>query len=31
MARGLGLGERDFGTLFDVLAGLSGLPPSPNT
>lgn len=30
MARGLGLGERDFGTLFDVLAGLSGLPPSPN-
>src|SRR6267378_7039025 len=31
MARALGLGERDFGTLFDVLAGLSGLPPSPNT
>jgi 3-hydroxyisobutyrate dehydrogenase-like beta-hydroxyacid dehydrogenase len=30
MARGLGLGERDFGTIFDVLAGLSGLPPSPN-
>jgi 3-hydroxyisobutyrate dehydrogenase-like beta-hydroxyacid dehydrogenase len=30
MARGLGLGERDFGALFDVLAGLSGLPPSPN-
>ena len=30
MARGLGLGERDFGTLFDVLAGLSGVPPSPN-
>jgi 3-hydroxyisobutyrate dehydrogenase-like beta-hydroxyacid dehydrogenase len=30
MARGLGLGERDFGTLFDVLAGLSGLPTSPN-
>jgi 3-hydroxyisobutyrate dehydrogenase-like beta-hydroxyacid dehydrogenase len=30
MARGLGLGERDFGTLFDVLAGLGGLPPSPN-
>jgi len=30
MARGLGLGARDFGTLFDVLAGLSGLPPSPN-
>jgi 3-hydroxyisobutyrate dehydrogenase-like beta-hydroxyacid dehydrogenase len=29
-ARGLGLGARDFGTLFDVLAGLSGLPPSPN-
>jgi 3-hydroxyisobutyrate dehydrogenase-like beta-hydroxyacid dehydrogenase len=31
MARGLGLHERDFGTLFDVLAGLSGLPPSPNS
>ena len=31
MARGLGLAERDFGTLFDVLAGLSGLPPSPNS
>jgi 3-hydroxyisobutyrate dehydrogenase-like beta-hydroxyacid dehydrogenase len=31
MARGLGLGERDFGALFDVLAGLSNLPPSPNT
>jgi len=30
MARGLGLGERDLGALFDVLAGLSGLPPSPN-
>jgi len=30
MARGLGLGGRDFGALFDVLAGLSGLPPSPN-
>ena len=30
MARGLGLGERDFGALFDVLASLSGLPPSPN-
>jgi 3-hydroxyisobutyrate dehydrogenase-like beta-hydroxyacid dehydrogenase len=30
MARGLGLGERDFGTVFDVLAGLSGVPPSPN-
>jgi 3-hydroxyisobutyrate dehydrogenase-like beta-hydroxyacid dehydrogenase len=30
MARGLGLAERDFGTIFDVLAGLSGLPPSPN-
>jgi len=30
MARGRGLGERDFGALFDVLAGLSGLPPSPN-
>jgi 3-hydroxyisobutyrate dehydrogenase-like beta-hydroxyacid dehydrogenase len=30
-ARAGGLGARDFGTLFDVLAGLSGLPPSPNT
>jgi 3-hydroxyisobutyrate dehydrogenase-like beta-hydroxyacid dehydrogenase len=30
MARGLGLGERDLGTLFDVLASLSALPPSPN-
>jgi 3-hydroxyisobutyrate dehydrogenase-like beta-hydroxyacid dehydrogenase len=30
MARGVGLGERDFATVFDVLAGLSGLPPSPN-
>ena len=30
MARGLGLGERDFATVFDVLAGLSGLPVSPN-
>ncbi len=30
MARGLGLGERDFGALFDVLAALSGRPPSPN-
>jgi len=30
MARGLGLGERDLGALFDVLASLSGLPPSPN-
>ena len=30
-ARAAGLGERDFGTLFDVLAGLSGLPASPNT
>lgn len=30
MARGLGLGERDFGTLFDVLASLSGLPPAPD-
>jgi 3-hydroxyisobutyrate dehydrogenase-like beta-hydroxyacid dehydrogenase len=30
MARGLGLGERDFATVFDVLAGLSGLPASPN-
>jgi 3-hydroxyisobutyrate dehydrogenase-like beta-hydroxyacid dehydrogenase len=30
MARGLGLAERDFATLFDVLAGVSGLPASPN-
>jgi len=30
MARGLGLGERDFATVFDVLAGVSGLPASPN-
>jgi 3-hydroxyisobutyrate dehydrogenase-like beta-hydroxyacid dehydrogenase len=30
MARGVGLGERDFASVFDVLAGLSGLPPSPN-
>jgi 3-hydroxyisobutyrate dehydrogenase-like beta-hydroxyacid dehydrogenase len=30
MARGTGLGERDFATVFDVLAGLSGLPASPN-
>jgi 3-hydroxyisobutyrate dehydrogenase-like beta-hydroxyacid dehydrogenase len=30
MARGLGLGERDFATIFDVLAGLSGLAASPN-
>ncbi len=30
MARGLGLGERDFGTIFDVLAGLGGLPPAPD-
>jgi 3-hydroxyisobutyrate dehydrogenase-like beta-hydroxyacid dehydrogenase len=30
MARGLGLDARDFGALFDVLASLSGLPPSPN-
>jgi 3-hydroxyisobutyrate dehydrogenase-like beta-hydroxyacid dehydrogenase len=29
-ARDLGAGERDFGSLFDVLAALSGLPPSPN-
>lgn len=29
-ARGLGLGARDFATVFDVLAGLSGLPASPN-
>ena len=30
MARGAGLGARDFATVFDLLAGLSGLPPSPN-
>ena len=30
MARGVGLGERDFATVFDVLAGLSGLPASPD-
>ena len=30
MARGLGLGQRDFATVFDVLAGLSGLAPSPD-
>jgi 3-hydroxyisobutyrate dehydrogenase-like beta-hydroxyacid dehydrogenase len=29
-ARGLGLGARDFATVFDVLASLSGLPASPN-
>jgi 3-hydroxyisobutyrate dehydrogenase-like beta-hydroxyacid dehydrogenase len=29
MARGLGLADYDFGVLFDVLADLSGLPPSP--
>jgi 3-hydroxyisobutyrate dehydrogenase-like beta-hydroxyacid dehydrogenase len=28
-ARGLGLGEYDFAVVFDVLARLSGLPPSP--
>ncbi|MBI4594494.1 MAG: NAD(P)-dependent oxidoreductase, partial [Candidatus Rokubacteria bacterium] len=28
MARGLGLGHYDFGILFDVLAGLSGVAPS---
>ena len=28
MARGLGLGDYDFAILFDVLAGLSGTPPS---
>jgi 3-hydroxyisobutyrate dehydrogenase-like beta-hydroxyacid dehydrogenase len=27
--QGLGLGEFDFAVVFDVLAGLSGLPPSP--
>ena len=29
-ARGLGLGERDFASVFVVLASLSGLPASPN-
>ncbi len=29
-ARGLGLGARDFATVFDVLADLSGLSASPN-
>ena len=28
MARGLGLGDYDFAILFDVLASLSGVPPS---
>jgi 3-hydroxyisobutyrate dehydrogenase-like beta-hydroxyacid dehydrogenase len=28
MARGLGLGGYDFAIVFDVLAGLSGMPPS---
>jgi 3-hydroxyisobutyrate dehydrogenase-like beta-hydroxyacid dehydrogenase len=28
MARGLGLGHHDFAVVFDVLASLSGLPPS---
>ncbi len=28
MARGLGLGDYDFASLFDVLASLSGAPPS---
>jgi 3-hydroxyisobutyrate dehydrogenase-like beta-hydroxyacid dehydrogenase len=30
-ARGLGLGEYDFAVVFDVLATLSGLPPSKKT
>jgi 3-hydroxyisobutyrate dehydrogenase-like beta-hydroxyacid dehydrogenase len=30
MARAAGLGERDFASVFDVLAGLSGRPASPN-
>jgi 3-hydroxyisobutyrate dehydrogenase-like beta-hydroxyacid dehydrogenase len=30
MARGLGLAALDFAALFDVLADLSGRPPSPN-
>ena len=29
-ARALGLGALDFATVFDVLAGVSGLPTSPN-
>jgi hypothetical protein len=28
-ARGLGVGHFDFAVVFDVLAVLSGLPPSP--
>jgi len=28
MARGLGFGERDFAAVFDVLATLSGIPPT---
>jgi 4-hydroxybutyrate dehydrogenase/sulfolactaldehyde 3-reductase len=28
-ARGLGLADQDFAAVFDVLATLSGLPPSP--
>lgn len=31
MARGLGLGIHDFAVVFDVVASLSGLPPSPKT
>ena len=27
-ARGLGLGEYDFAVVFDVLAAMSGMPPS---
>jgi 3-hydroxyisobutyrate dehydrogenase-like beta-hydroxyacid dehydrogenase len=28
-AKALGLGDHDFAVVFDVLAGMSGLPPSP--
>jgi hypothetical protein len=31
MARGLGLGAYDFSIVFDVLASMSGLPPSKKT
>jgi hypothetical protein len=28
-ARAMGIGHHDFAVVFDVLASLSGLPPSP--
>jgi len=31
MARGAGLGDYDFAVVFDVLAAMSGLPPSPKS